>query len=346
MRASHAVDYDALASGLMRALRGARSQAAFSRRLGYSTNVAYAWESGSRAPTASQMLRAASRIGVNVRAALEPFFQRRLPEALRELDPSEPLFAASLLRELHGPGPMRVLAERVGLSRSAVSRILSGDTQPRLPMFLRIADAASRRVLDLLAGLVDVASIPAAKDEWRRMDALRRLAHGSPLSEAVPRFLELAQYAALPAHRPGWIAERLGIPQDEEERTLRALEAAGLIAWDGARWRIDRERSVDTTLFDRRAATQLAEHWADVARRRIAEGGEGRFAYLVFSTDDVTLAAIGELQAQFFRELRALVAASSKNERVAVANVQLLAIDGGHPLSAAPARGSRSPAAK
>jgi transcriptional regulator with XRE-family HTH domain len=231
---------------------------------------------------------------------------------------------------------MRVLADRVGLSRSAVSRILSGDTQPRLPMFLRIVDAASRRVLDLLAGLVDVSAIPAAKDEWLRMDALRRLAHGSPLSEAVPRFLELEQYAALPAHRPGWIAERLGVPRDEEERTLRALEAAGLIAWDGARWRIDRERSVDTTLFDRRAAMLLAEHWADVARRRIAEGGEGRFAYLVFSTDDATLAAIAELQSQFFRELRALVASSSKNERVAVANVQLLAIDGGHPLSAGP----------
>lgn len=330
------MDYETLARQLMRALRGARSQTAFSRRLGYSTNVAYAWESGTRAPTASQMLRAATRVGVDVHAALEPFFQRRLPETLRELDPSAPRFVAALLRELHGSGPMRVLAERVGVSRSAISRILSGETQPRLPLFLRIVDAASRRVLDLLAGLVDVEAIPAAREEWRRIGALRRLAHGSPLSEAVPRFLELEQYAALPRHVPGWIAERLGISREEEERTLRALEAAGFISWDGDRWRVDRERSVDTTLFDPRAAARLGEHWAEVARERLRDGGEGHFAYLVFSTDDATLGAIRELQTRFFRELRALVASSPKNERVAVANVQLLAIDQGEPLRTEP----------
>ncbi len=335
------MDYEALASGLMRALRGKRSQAAFSRRLGYSTNVAYAWESGRRAPTAAQMFRAATRVRIDVRATIEPFFQRRLPDVLRTLDPTEPAFAAAVLRELNGLAPMRVLADRVGLSRSAVSRILSGDTEPRLPMFLRIVDAASRRVLDLIAGLVDVSKIPAARDEWRRFDALRKLARESPLSEAVPRFLELESYAALPKHRRGWIAERLGITREEEERTLRALEAAGMVSWDGARWRVDRERSVDTTLFDRRAAARLGEHWADVARQRIHDGGEGRFAYLVFTTDDSTLSAIQELQMEFFRELRALVAASAKNERVAVVNAQLFAIDVGAPLHAG--RGASEP---
>lgn len=323
----------------MRALRGTRSQTAFSRRLGYTTNVAYAWESGRRSPTAAQMFRAAARVGVDVPAALEPFFQRQLPEALRGLEPSEPAFAATLLRELHGPGPIRLLAERVGLSRSAVSRILSGAAEPRLPMFLHLVDAASRRVLDLVAGLVDVSAIPSAGEEWRRLNALRRLAHESPLSEAVPRFLELEAYAALPQHQPGWIAERLGVSLEEEEQTLKALEAAGFISWDGARWHVDRERSVDTTLFDRRAALRLGEHWANVARRRIEDEGPGRFAYLVFSTDDETLAAIEELQAEYFRELRALVASSSRNERVAVANVQLFAIDLGQPLNAPACRG-------
>jgi transcriptional regulator with XRE-family HTH domain len=322
------MDFDALAAQLMRALRGRRSQRAFSKRLGYTTNVAYAWESGRRAPTAAEMLRAAARVGVDVAAAVTPFLYRRVPGLGEgELAPPQPAFVAALLRELRGPTPMRQLAERAGLSVSAVSRILSGATEPRLPMFLRLIETTSRRLLDLLANLVDIAALPAARDEWRRLEAARRLASDNPLSEAVPRFLELEQYARLARHRPGWIAERLGISRADEERTLRDLADAGVIRWDGARWQIDRQRSVDTTRFDPRAATSLRAHWTAAAGARIRAGGPGQFSYLVFSTDDATLEAIRELHLRYFRELRALVASSPRNRRVAVANVQLFAID-------------------
>jgi transcriptional regulator with XRE-family HTH domain len=203
------MDYQLLARQLLRELRGARSQTAFSRRLGYSSNVAYAWESGRRFPTAAELLGAAQRLGIDVRGAVQPFLQRHLSDALRTLDPGSPAFCAELFRELRGTASIQSLAERAGLSRSALSRILAGLAEPRVPLFLRLVDAASQRVLDLLSGLVDVNRLPAAGTEWLRVQALRRLAHENPLSEAVPRFLELEQYAALPAHVPGWIAERL-----------------------------------------------------------------------------------------------------------------------------------------
>ena len=322
------MDLDALAAQVMRALRGKRSQTAFSRRLGYATNVAYAWESGRRAPTAAEFLRAAARTGHDVGKAITPFVYREVPD-LGELAPTTPAFVAALLRELRGPTPMRQLAERAGLSTSAVSRILSGATQPRLPMFFRLIETTSRRLLDLLANLVDVGALPAARDEWRRLEAMRRLAYDNPLSEAVPRFLELEQYARLARHRSGWIADKLGISRADEERTLDDLAAAGVIRWDGARWEIDRQRSVDTTRFDPRAASMLRAHWTDDAAARIRAGADGQFSYLVFSTDDATLEAIRELHLRYFRELRALVASSPKNRRVVVANVQLFAIDRG-----------------
>jgi DNA-binding transcriptional regulator YiaG len=63
------MDLNVLASELIRALRGPRSQTAFSRRLGYRSNVVYTWEAGIRAPTASETLRAAARVGVEPDAA-------------------------------------------------------------------------------------------------------------------------------------------------------------------------------------------------------------------------------------------------------------------------------------
>lgn len=323
------MDYELLARQLLRELRGARSQVAFSKRLGFSSNVAYAWESGRRFPTAAELFRVAQRLGIDVRAAIQPFLQRHLSDRLRSLEPSSPEFCAQLLRELRGAASIKVLAERARISRSALSRILAGIAQPRAPLFLRLVDAATRRVLDLVSGFVNVDKLPAAGSEWRRVQALRRLAHENPLSEAVPRFLELDAYAKLERHVPGWIAERLGITLEEEESTLADLAAVGVIARDGARYRIDRARSVDTSRSQPPAQRALRAYWTEQARKRITEGGQGGFAYLVFSTDDATLTAIEELRLRFFRELRALVAASARADRVAVTNVQLFAIDVG-----------------
>jgi transcriptional regulator with XRE-family HTH domain len=317
------MDYELLARDLMRALRGKRSQTAFSRRLGYASNVAYAWEAGHRAPTAREMFRAAERVRVDVRGAIAAFFYGRLPEAIAETKPRA--LVPALLRELRGPAPITRLAARSGLSSSTVSRILAGKIEPRLPVFLRLVDAATRRVLDLLAGLVDLEKVPAAREEWQRLVAIRRLSTGNPLFESIPRVLELDQYTT---HQPGWIAERLGITRDEEERTLHDLEAAGLIRWDGERWQIDRERSVDTTRFDRAGAARLQAHWTDVAAARV-RADAGKFSYLVFTTDDATFTALAELQLRHFRELRALAASSPHNTRVAVLNLSLFTISEG-----------------
>jgi transcriptional regulator with XRE-family HTH domain len=322
------MDHEKLARDVLRALRGKRSQVAFSRRLGYSTNVAYGWESGRRFPTAAEAFRAASRVGVDVRKAVAPFLQQRAPEELEREDPTSSAFVAALLRAVRGSGSMQDLANRAGLGRSAVSRILGGQTEPRLPAFFRLIDVATRRLLDLLAGFVDVSALPAAEGEWARLEALRRLAHDNPLTEVVPRFLELEQYAALPRHEPGWIAERLGIDPRDEQRTLRDLRAAGIAKKRGGKWVLDRQRSVDTGR-DPRTAARLRKHWTDFASARIAPGSEGLFSYLVFGADDATLAAMQELRLRYFRELRALVARAPEATRVAVAIVHLFPVDGG-----------------
>jgi len=62
--------YEVMAAELLRALRGRRSQVAFSRRLGYRSNVAHTWETGKRWPTAAVTLRAARRVGVDLDAGL------------------------------------------------------------------------------------------------------------------------------------------------------------------------------------------------------------------------------------------------------------------------------------
>ena len=79
------MDYTKIAREFLTELRGKRSQVAWSRRLGYRSNVAYAWESGRRWPTAAETLRACARARIDVPAALTRFYGNP-PGWLAQLD--------------------------------------------------------------------------------------------------------------------------------------------------------------------------------------------------------------------------------------------------------------------
>lgn len=324
-RYSARMDYDAIAQQLLVALRGHRSQVAWSRRLGYRSNVAYAWESGRRSPTGAETLRAAVRAGVDLRAGLTRFYGHP-PPWLGEGDPARPEAVAAFLEDLRGSASISDLARRSGLSRYAISRWLSGDTEPRLPDLLRLIEAASVRLVDFIAVLVDPAAVPSIATLWARVEARRRGAYELPWTQAVLRALELEGYRALAEHQPGWIAGRLGLAEVEEARCLAFLRDTGQIVWDGTHY--GKEALAVDTRREPEVGRRLKAHWTRVAADRVEQGERGQFSYNVFSVSRADFERIRELHLAYFHALRAIVAESEPAECVAVANVQLFALDG------------------
>jgi hypothetical protein len=233
---------------------------------------------------------------------------------------------ARFLDDLRGTTSVTDLARRAAISRVSVSRWLGAKTQPRLPDFLRVVEAASLRMVDWIATLVDPATMPSLASAWAQLEARRKGAAQVPWAQAVLRVIELADYRALPAHPPGWIARRLGLEPAEEERCLAFLETTGQIRWDGARWQILEVRAVDTRRHPE-VGRALKAHWTHVGEERIRRAAPGQYSYVVFTVSQRDLERIRELHLRYFHELRALVAESEPGERVAVANVQLFALD-------------------
>lgn len=69
-------DVEALSRDLMRALRGASAQPAFSRSLGFRSNAAYLWEHGRRYPEVSAFLKAALARDAELGRTLARFFDQ------------------------------------------------------------------------------------------------------------------------------------------------------------------------------------------------------------------------------------------------------------------------------
>jgi len=329
------MDMELLAAEFVRALRGRRSQAAFSRRLGFQTNVVHTWEAQRRWPTASRALEAAERSGVDVRAALTRFY-RTAPKWLTTIDPVSPDLVAQLLLDLRGRSTIGDVAERARRSRFAVARWLKGEAEPRLPDFLRMVEATSMRVLDFVAAFVDPDQLPSIGASWRELEAGRRAAFQLPWSHAVLRALELENYRAEPAHRPGFIAAQLGISTEEEKKCIEALEHSGQLAWDGKRYVVT-ERLTDTS-HNPEAGRALKVWWTRQALERLEQDKEGLYSYNLFAVSERDYQRLRQLHLDYFRELRSIVAQSRPAERVVLAHLQLLPLAGGPTDASEPTR--------
>jgi transcriptional regulator with XRE-family HTH domain len=320
------LDFEQISREFVRVLRGKRSQTALSRRLGYRTNVIYAWESGRRFPTAATLLRGTSKLGFDVRALLKKFFATP-PSWLNEVSVTSREGVARLLEELRGNMPVVELARRSGFSRYAIARWLAGAAEPRLPDFLRLFEAASLRLLDFIALFHDPGALNATSKAWKLVQAHRQAVYDLPWIPAVLHALELDQYRSLPRHREGWIAEHIGITLEDELRCLTVLAESGQIRKSRGLWHANRVMTVDTRQ-DANAERKLKEWWARVGIERLTAEAPGLFSFNVFAVSKKDLERLRELHRSYFRQLRSIVAASSPSERVCVANVQLFALGG------------------
>lgn len=315
-------DYDALASELLRALRGGRSQTAFARRLGYKSNIVHSWEAGRAFPTAARALFAAQRSGVDVPSALLALYRQPPREA--RLEPATAAGVAQFLNDLRGRASVQQLARSTGFSRYAIARWLAGTTEPRLPHFLRLVEALTLRLLDLLAGLVDPEQLPSVRAAWHALELARTATYREPWSQAVLRTLELQEYRALPRHEPGWVARRLGLELDSEQRALDLLVATGQVLRTASGYEPVADAPVIDTRRDPHGALALRVFWSEVALARLRAGSGGLFSHGVLAVSERDLQRIIELQKAYYQEVRAIVAESQPVERVALLNLQLV----------------------
>jgi hypothetical protein len=325
------MSHDLLAGELFRALRGKRSQRLLSRRLGYTSNVLYRWETGRALPPASAFFSCAHKLGHSPAQCLRAFFMGAdwLDDDLLCTDAG----VADLVQRLCGTTAVGVLAERLACSRFVVSRWLSGKTVIRLPSLLALVDASSRRCLDFVAAFADPATLPSVARAWRELEDNRSAAYEHPWTQAVLRALELEDYRRLPRHEQGWVARRIGITLGEEERCLEILLRAGQVHRSRGRLRPHTAQTVDTRRSPK-DAERLRAFWLGVAQASQQRAHPGIYAYNVCSLSQADYAKLQELHRRFFRDMQELVERSEPNERVVLLATQLIALDEAAPAPA------------
>ncbi len=331
------VDGQALTRELFLTLRGRTAQPKFSRQLGYNSNVATSWENGRRQPEVTALFKAALVAGIDLRPRLLEFFEQGPPE-LSRCQLSSPRTAQLLVEYLVSGNSKRELAAQLGVNRSTIARWCSGATDPKVPEFFRLVEVCTQRLLDFVNIFCPPSRLEATRAAYRALTAQRRVAYDAPFSHAVLRALELDAYRTLPAHSSAFLAEQLGLSEDQVEEQLRVLEAAGQVRFEARHWLPASLLTVDTREDPERDRV-LKMHWAETALERMRErrfADDGLFSYNLFAISDEQYEQIRQLHLEYYQRVRAIVDAATSADRVVVINTQLVPLRA--PLRRVPAK--------
>ncbi|MFZ5893089.1 MAG: DUF4423 domain-containing protein [Myxococcota bacterium] len=315
-----AVDFERAAREVMRGIRGQRSQVAFSRRLGFRSNVAAKWESGQRLPTACEALAYSQRMGFDVSARLATFHAATAP-CLAKVDAAR---VATWLEALRGTQTLSALSQRSGLSRFSVSRFLSARSQPRLSQFLQLVDALTDRLPDFAHAWVGIEHVPSLAVRYQRAQAAREAMFEQPLCLAVMCLLD-TQAFDVPARAQ---LERLARTLGRSPRAIRAcietLLRGQVLGKVRDRYRLTGSLSIDTNADAARERAARA-YWTKLAHERVkAPSARDLCSYNVFSVTRADYEKLKQLQREFFRGARALIAASEPTEMAGLLLVNLV----------------------
>lgn len=270
-----------------------------------------------------QFFELLEKSGIDTRTALRSFYVKA-PLWLRTIRafPSRAGVAA-FLRDQRGNTSISELSLTTGFSRFALSRWFKGTAEPKLPDLLALVQCSTLRMHDFVSCFVTPDSLPTLSREWARQTAARKAAYDLPWTQAVLRAIELDAYAQLPRHRPGWIARQLGIDAALEEEALNLLQSSGQIALEGGRFRVH-PATVDLRA-DPQAAIAQRTFWSKVAAAR-APQNPGMYAFNVCAVSKRDLERLKQMQREFLKQARALIAESQPVECVALLQTQIFAL--------------------
>jgi DNA-binding phage protein len=299
---------------ILRAVRGTRSQKAFSRRLGYAGNPVADWEAGRRSPTAIETLRACDRVGIDVQQAFGRFHSAILERRDGSFD------LGAWLSDIKGSRPTSEIAQNYPCDRQRVARWLRGATEPRLHEFLQLVDTITGRTCDLVAALVPIGRVPSLHPEYIRREAARMLAYEEPWTEAIVRLAEVVDGRMDRSAFVDAVVHTFALEPPVAERCLDKLEAASILVAESGGYRCGRSMTIDT-----RAVPTLKAHWCRVAQERLASPQPGDlFSYNVMAMSHEDAERIRNLMLATFREIRSIVENTPSEERVAVVNLQMM----------------------
>jgi len=309
-----------LSRELLVGIRGKLSQEQLNRKLKFRSNQLYRWESGHTAISWKEFVRLCEAQKIPLREACASTLGFKA-----SLEPSS-LFC----KHLTGEESQDLVARRLGVSRSMVSRWRSGKAEPSLVQVLQMVHSNIYSFTEFLAQILAPEKLPSIQERLRKEREERELHYEKPWISALLLWLRTKEYNSFPEHKVGFLAKKLGISVEEEKSVMKKLLELGVVEPEGKIY-APRLRSIDTS-GSVEGYRRVRSYWTERCLKYIetlpAKDPQNSWGYMVLNTSPKTMERIRQKYMAFFQDINSIVQESSEpSEGAYLLNVQFLNLE-------------------
>lgn len=292
------LNYKKVSIELLTSVRGEVSRSALARRLATGIENITRWESGSRRISWADFADVCEVVGKDLISTLKAILT--YTGDVRD--------GCALARQLLGAARLTEVARDTGISRFTLMRWQQNKSEPSLAEILQIMHACQFIMLEFVAHLVDISTVPEAWQEYSRRRIRKEIYYQMPVAAAILCCLKLDDYKALPKHEEGFISRKIGISLEDEQVAIdKLLEVGKIVPRDGRYEAINEQLE----LTDSQAFRSFSSYWlrraadfCDTAPNPMPIIGYGMD---IHPTSKATLKLLKDEYFTFYKRVRALL---------------------------------------
>ncbi len=215
--------YSSLSRDVLLQLRGARAQTELSSQLGFSFNQVGKWEAGETLFHWDDFKTLCEVLKIPWSRHFQDVF---LFHSDTRLESSS---VVEVLSQFFGYASVSEMAQRMGKSRSSMSRLIHDEVKIDFADVLRMMDQRPFVLNSWLAKFVDLSKITVLEE---RIQAESQMFQGlltMPWAPIVNSALGLADYKAAKEHSDAYLAIKTGLTEEQVRKALDRMQASGLV---------------------------------------------------------------------------------------------------------------------
>lgn len=241
------LDYDGLCKEVLVSLRAQHSQQWLSRKLGYSFNKVYRWESGEDEFYWSDFVAYCESLKKPLDIVFEKVFRFR----------NVSTHLSQFLEGLFSDRSANLVAKQLGESRYKVQRWMTGESKIPLRSFFQTLDDFTPNLTTFVFSLFPEAHFLTLKKRKIEEDVAERLALDYPYFESILRAVEIL--GPKKGQAVAEIEALTSVKGKIVEHILDRFEKLGIVSFDEKKLRVHHKRVVFTS--QRIAAIRLNSFW-------------------------------------------------------------------------------------
>lgn len=262
-----------------------------SRRLGYRHNQVYLWKNNRREFYWKDFENLCDRFNLPLKEKIRVYY----------LPSGETGFASLVAHQIKGKIKTEIRV-RYSLSPSKLSRWSTGKASPPFDLACEIFDFASICFLEFLNSVLGASSSPTIQKELKRRNQIKQALYRAEYIGALAPAVELKSYRSLKKHKPGFLAEKIGISIQEEEYGLKVLEDAGVLYFADGIYKLKSYRLY--TGDSRDDFLKIIDYWSKrAAKINKQESVKSFFGYRVFGITSEGLQKLKMAQVNYYSEI-------------------------------------------